>query len=108
MTTVLCTVNCKLRLMRVDSTEDDLVETRERVGLQNKFPEPVGRQTKTCLSQSSGGLLSFLTTAKPRRCLFHCLPSYWLKETHLTLGLSSRHNELLAIMMSQNYVFIKQ
>ena len=29
--------------------------------------------------------------AKPRKCHFHCLPSYWLKETDLILRLSSWH-----------------
>ena len=43
--------------MRVNNTEDDLVKTREGVGLQSNFPEPVGMQTKTSSSQSSGGLL---------------------------------------------------
>ena len=40
--------------MRVDSTEDNLVKVRGRMGLQGNFPEPVGRQTS---SQSSGGSL---------------------------------------------------
>ena len=66
LTTVLCTVNRKLR-------------ERERM-LQSNFLETIGRQTKMSSSQSSGELLlrgyySLLTIAMPRKCLFECLPS---------------------------------
>ena len=88
--------------------KDDLVKARERVGLQSNFPEQVRRQMKTSSSQSSGGLFLHYfayNIAKPCKYFFHCLPSYWLKEI---LGLSSGHSQLLAVMMNQNYVFIKQ
>ena len=39
----LAPVETKLRPTRVDSTDDDLVKARERVGLQSNFHKTVGR-----------------------------------------------------------------
>ena len=53
--TVLCTVNCKLRPMWENTSRQHWrwfsQNERERVGLQSNFPEPSGKQTKTSLSQ---------------------------------------------------------
>ena len=88
LTTVLCTVNCKLRPMWENVSRQHRrwfsQDERKRVGLQSNFPEPVGRQTKTSSSQYQVAdcffvAISLLTITKPCKCLFHCLPSYWLK-----------------------------
>ena len=95
--TVLCTINCKLRKTWVDSTEDDLIKMREREWdcKATSLNHQVSKQRRLCLNKVVDCFfvaISLLKIAKPRKCLFHCLPSYWLKETHLILGLSIWHS----------------
>ena len=75
---------------RVDSTADDLVKMRGRVALQSSFPKLVGRQIKWWIAFL--WLFCWLMISEPRKCLFHCFPHYWPRETHLVLRPSSRHN----------------
>ena len=67
--------------------------------MQSNFPELVPgdlRLVVDCFFMA----FSWFMIAKPRKCLHHHLPNYWLRETHLQMHLVSEPSKLKKLVAS--------